>query len=305
MATVAIMLITIPSLYQSIYDQRYAHLTAEVIILYEYLITFDQEVDLIWTERWSFVKILFLMNRYYGLAALIFDNYGTFSHSIDLKVSRQYTIWEGMTDIFVNLIAQGFSQLRIYALYPDNRLILGIMLTFFLSSFAASAVLMWLAVTGIELAVVQIIGQHCVATKALSFGQTVWIPIFVFEGFLCALVVMSGCRTRKPFELLSFQKGCQRLADVLFRDSIIYFAAIAATHLTCFFICMLHPELGSVPLAFAVAVPCVMSSRLIFNLRATASARTVLMSGDAVLGELADSDDTGPITFAITPSDAP
>ncbi|KAF9545978.1 hypothetical protein CPC08DRAFT_769767 [Agrocybe pediades] len=65
-------------------------------------------------------------------------------------------------------------------------------------------------------------------------------------------------------------------------------------------------SLSPVPLGFAVAIPCVMSNRLIINLRAVARRRTVLTSSsDAMLEEVLGADETlhtgAPITFARNP----
>ncbi|KAL1941653.1 hypothetical protein VTO73DRAFT_7092 [Trametes versicolor] len=55
---------------------RYAELASTVIILFDHLITLDQEINLIWRAHWGLGKVLFLINRYYALVIVIFNNYG-------------------------------------------------------------------------------------------------------------------------------------------------------------------------------------------------------------------------------------
>ncbi|KAJ3544176.1 hypothetical protein NMY22_g2871 [Coprinellus aureogranulatus] len=40
------------------------------------VLTFDDEVELIWKASWSMGKGLFLINRYYSIASVVFNNYG-------------------------------------------------------------------------------------------------------------------------------------------------------------------------------------------------------------------------------------
>ncbi|KAF9558649.1 hypothetical protein CPC08DRAFT_552418 [Agrocybe pediades] len=182
---------TFTALYQNVYSERYAHLAAGVIVLYDHAITFDQEVELIWAERWSVVKGLFLMNRYYGLVAVLVDHYGIFFPATDIEVSRRFQVWQALTELVINVSTQGILQLRIFALYQDsNRLILHLMLAFFITSFASSAVLMGLIIAGIEVVLIPFTSDDraCVIIKTVRQGTFVWFPIFLFEGFLCALV---------------------------------------------------------------------------------------------------------------------
>ncbi|KAF9560656.1 hypothetical protein CPC08DRAFT_818130 [Agrocybe pediades] len=63
---------------KNVQSSRYAHLAAGSMIVYDQLITFDQEVNLIWRESFSIGKVLFLMIRYYALAVTAFDFYGQY-----------------------------------------------------------------------------------------------------------------------------------------------------------------------------------------------------------------------------------
>ncbi|KAF9552818.1 hypothetical protein CPC08DRAFT_754541 [Agrocybe pediades] len=296
-------------IYWAIQYERYGHLAAGSIALYDYVITFGQEVELIWLERWSVVKVLFLANRYYALTSVIWDYYGIFDLAASTKVRpicESFSIWQGVTNIAVNALAQGILQLRIYALYPDNKRVLGLMVSTFVASIAASSALSWRQIIPALSEGAQAGGQLCtVELPPFKFKQLVWVPMLIFETLLFFLACVKGYQNfdRKPFGPFLFHRSCQRLADVLFRDSVIYFAAIGATHITCFLVWLFLPDFTITPMAFSVVIPCILANRLVLNLRATARARAeLLMNIDGETEEVLRSNSqervTGPITFA-------
>ncbi|KAG8717400.1 hypothetical protein FRC08_007559 [Ceratobasidium sp. 394] len=44
---------------------KYMAVAAMVIVVYDAMLTYDREVQLIWGSRWSFVRVLFTLARYY------------------------------------------------------------------------------------------------------------------------------------------------------------------------------------------------------------------------------------------------
>ncbi|KAF9563862.1 hypothetical protein CPC08DRAFT_760630 [Agrocybe pediades] len=341
----------IAQIYQNVQYERYGHLAAGSIGLYDYFITFGEEVELIWLERWSPVKVLWLVNRYYALASLVYDYYGEIldgsgkiclelilnldrslsdchffkvvsKHIISISPIPQvrhvntplmperffsrpdcsrFPLWQGVTDIAINGLAQGILQLRVYALYPDNKRVLRLMVSSFFAAIVASSVVMWRLMSTVQRQGMEPGGQFCVVERPPArYSQAFWIPMLLFETLLFILAFVKGYQKRRPFGPFLLHRSCQRLADVLFRDSVIYFAAIGATYLTCFLIWTLFPRLSSAPLGLVSAVPCVLANRLVLNLRATARARAELMNIDGVTEEIMDESATGPIIFVMT-----
>jgi len=52
---------------------RYTLLSCAFIIFYDYAISFDREVELIWRKRWSIIKAVFLWHRYFGIFCAVFE----------------------------------------------------------------------------------------------------------------------------------------------------------------------------------------------------------------------------------------
>ncbi|KAJ6468127.1 hypothetical protein C8R47DRAFT_1223418 [Mycena vitilis] len=61
---------------------RYAQLASSAIIIWDHLITLDEEVELIWKSSWSMGKGLFVINRYYTLISVVINNYALLSPSL-------------------------------------------------------------------------------------------------------------------------------------------------------------------------------------------------------------------------------
>ncbi|KAF9536846.1 hypothetical protein CPC08DRAFT_731493 [Agrocybe pediades] len=269
--------------------EKYGHLAAGGIAMYDYVITFGQEVDLIWVrlfieavteqrsltihysqlERLSVVKVLFLANRYCVLASLIYDYYGEKGSSVEdryvLNANRPFFSYHYYKAFLKQLrpvcekcaksyaIVQNFLtpwlgilQLRIHALYPDNKRVLSLMVSTFVVSTAASSVLTWRIISAVpgEQLIPLPGGQFCIIERPpLKYSQVFFVPMFLFEALLFFLAAIKGYYNlkRKPFGRFLFHRSLPRLADVLFRDSVIYFAAIGATHITCFLIWTFFP----------------------------------------------------------------
>ncbi|PPQ84629.1 hypothetical protein CVT25_015725 [Psilocybe cyanescens] len=190
------------------------------------------------------------------------------------------------------MMAEGILQIRIYALYRLNKQVLAVILTFFLISSAIYAVIMGLVMETLEAKALQIPdGKFCMPVSTWTHFYTFWIPIISFEALLCALALFRGVRISKSIGLgegpsRSFQSRRQ-LVDILFQDSLIYFIAyesqlldlicmtvkinkyrIGATYvITMVFRMIVRQGLDQVPLGFCIAFPCVLSNRLVLNIR--------------------------------------
>jgi hypothetical protein len=65
---------------------------------YEYIITFDQEINRIWTQKWSLATLIFALNRYMILVSVVLSvlSIGDYTVSLILRffmrVRRIYLI---------------------------------------------------------------------------------------------------------------------------------------------------------------------------------------------------------------------
>jgi len=247
---------------------RYAQISSSTIIIFDHLITFGEEIDLIWRSSWSLGKILFLLNRYYSLAAVIFNNYGFFSSDISDTFCLQFLHWQGWTALLACMLAEGILQMRLYALFALNKKILVLLLSFFILSTATSGWIMGTVLSSITAKAISIPtgGKFCVPSGVPKHFYMFWIPLLAYECILCALALIKGFQTFRNRGSL-FQNG-RHLVAILVRDSLLYFFVICATYLTILLVWLLAPtSLLEVPVGFSVAMSCVLANRVVLNVR--------------------------------------
>ncbi|KAK0195218.1 hypothetical protein F5146DRAFT_276995 [Armillaria mellea] len=78
-------------LLRSIENTRYAVFAAATIMLYDHVLSFHREVELIWRRRTSFINNIFLWHRYFGLFCILFELSGEFNRGSCCKVSDPLT----------------------------------------------------------------------------------------------------------------------------------------------------------------------------------------------------------------------
>ncbi|KDR66288.1 hypothetical protein GALMADRAFT_273672 [Galerina marginata CBS 339.88] len=255
---------------------RYAQLATGSIIIFDHLITFDEEVTLVWSSAWSITKVLFLTTRYYVLTAMIFDNYAFFVPTLTDSVGHQFLRWQGWTGLFVGMMTQGTLQIRIYAIHLLDKKILALMLVCFTASSATSAWVLGRALSSFTASAIPVSeGLFCVATTWSPHFYTFWIPTLCFESLLCFLALLRGLRMLK-FAGFSFYQNRQELMGVLIRDSVLYFLTVGATYFICIiFLALAAPAFWELPVGFSVAFPSILANRMVLNIR-RANAKTAL-----------------------------
>ncbi|RPD79186.1 hypothetical protein L226DRAFT_531011 [Lentinus tigrinus ALCF2SS1-7] len=248
---------------------RYAELASTVIILLDHVLTLDQEIYLIWPARWSLGKILFLLNRYYALCIVIFNNYVLFNQdTLTDAFCLHWFRWQGCTGVIVFIIAELFLQLRLYALFSRDKRILACITFVCLGAAIGSSYVMGHALSHITAYAIKLPEG---TTVCVPFGlpdnfYAFWIPMLISESVLCGLALFRGFKSYRPAE--NVLKSGRRMIEVLVRDSASYFVVIFATYLTNAIIFLTRPDAEvEIPIGFAVALSCVLSNRLCLNVR--------------------------------------
>ncbi|KAL5485799.1 hypothetical protein ACEPAI_6841 [Sanghuangporus weigelae] len=265
------------SVLKDIINTRYSELASSTIIIFDYLLTLDQEIQFIWKARWSIGKVLFFLNRYYTLFVVGFNNYALFSP----KLSDD---WQGWTGLVAAALAETILQLRLYALYYGNKKVLALMVSFFISAMATSAVIMGTTLRGVEARAHLIPGtDFCIPVNVSSHFYAFWIPILCFEALLCALACIRGYRSYRDREIRRLSDLRRRarqshqperhlnILEILLRDSVGYFIIAFATYLTTTLMWIIGPiTVLEIPIGFTVAFSSVIGNRLLLNLRGSA-----------------------------------
>jgi hypothetical protein len=253
---------------QDIQSTRYAELASTVVVVYDHLITLDGEVELIWKSSWSMGKTLFVLNRYYTLFSIIFNNYALFGYTLTDSFCLRWFQWQGWICLAACMIAQVILQMRLYALYFLNKKVLVLMVVGFLIASALSATVMGTVLSGITATPSYAFPgtPFCIAFGVPNHFFLFWVPILFFEIFLCWLALFRGFQTLN-FNGSLYHAG-RHIVNVLIRDSVMYFLVMFAAYLTNMLIWVAGPQsLLELPIGFSVALSCVMGNRLILNIR--------------------------------------
>lgn len=253
--------------YQDVTTIRCAELASSIVIIYDHLVTLDDEIELVWRAGWSLGKVLFLLNRYYALFAVIFNNFFIFSPRIDSHLCTVWIRWQGITGIISFILGELILQLRLYALYFLNKKVLAFMSVTFVGSVIASSTLMGISLSQTKVASNLIPNlPFCVPTFTPQIFYAFWIPMLVSETVLCGLALWRGIQTYSQDRTI-FQSG-KKMIEVLIRDSFLYFLIMFAVYLTNTVIFILgDPTKMESSIGFAVTFSCVLGSRLCLNVR--------------------------------------
>lgn len=246
----------------SLTNTRYSTFAALSFLLYDYLLTFDVEKRLVWNNPWSFGKILFIFNRYFGSLALTFNSVMLLtSLPNDSQLCKGFRMWEGLAVMIAVMSTEVILMTRIYAVYDRNKLILFVMAVLFAANIASTALIIYVGPPGGALSLsVYISGCH-VVDRGFSYFLC-WLPAFGFETTLVTIMLYRGLRTR--------ERGLNSpLLNVVIRDSIIYFLVIFTALFVNCLIWGMSPQTFNVELSgcWTIAASCAFGSRLLLNIR--------------------------------------
>ncbi|KAF9451098.1 hypothetical protein P691DRAFT_757577 [Macrolepiota fuliginosa MF-IS2] len=67
---------------QQLQKYKFVDAAALIIYVYDYLLTFDQEVRLVWSSKWNLMKAAFFLNRYFIIVNIIIQQLRMYKLSI-------------------------------------------------------------------------------------------------------------------------------------------------------------------------------------------------------------------------------
>ncbi|KZV80605.1 hypothetical protein EXIGLDRAFT_780753 [Exidia glandulosa HHB12029] len=185
------------------------------IYLYDWALTIDQEVELIWHHKWSITKALFLVLRY-GMFPLAVADFWTATHSgLSMKLCVVFghsTIslmhWDrcavlryisGYGLLVLVPAVQLVLQLRIFAMYNKSRRLLFLNAALFLiqGGFTLYGMIVHLPQREIFPVRADIVGS-CYSLMPKSLGFTCIAPL-TFESYMAALALAKMIQNRRSY----------------------------------------------------------------------------------------------------------
>ncbi|KDQ58907.1 hypothetical protein JAAARDRAFT_646826 [Jaapia argillacea MUCL 33604] len=104
---------------------RLCQVSAAAASLYDYIVTLDQEVELIWNQGWSAAKILYFLTRFCGNGMILANTALILVEGLNTYVRWLMFVLQGWTTLIPPWIVQVTMQLRIFAMYERSALVSG------------------------------------------------------------------------------------------------------------------------------------------------------------------------------------
>ncbi|ETW79820.1 hypothetical protein HETIRDRAFT_103588 [Heterobasidion irregulare TC 32-1] len=256
-----------------------------VLIVYEYLITFDAEVDLIWKRKFTFVTVLWFFNRYIMLftqgPAVLFHFYALTDEKLMAYLRcGMFVKFPGIMQIISNTSTGLTLILRTYALYNRSTTIAILLL---MALAGEIAVELWAVADGIAIEIPEALGACILSGEPqewvprslrpfLTFYEpsgclprhsgirftAFWIGQLVFPSIITILTVARA---------LKFRGVRADTVQVMLRDGVLYFAVVFLINLVNVIIYVTAPiGLNAINAPMSAVLSSMMMCRLMLNL---------------------------------------
>ncbi|EJD40830.1 hypothetical protein AURDEDRAFT_186801 [Auricularia subglabra TFB-10046 SS5] len=238
-------------------------------MLYDYLITLNDEIEFIWTRKWTFTTVLFLLMRWSTLLLLLNQVvFFVFLENVSKSSCDALSWGTAIATAVVLLEVEIVLQLRIYAMYERSRRILWINACLCGMECLCAALIIAKYFSRANFVPVPnwIIGA-CYDIRPKQLG-VVWVPPMCYELYLASLAVYKIVQTHRASE----GSIANNLLTVLVRDSIgQFFFIIAAMVVNCVLWVKTEITPGDSAVNIVHACGAIGGVRLILNMRSAAS----------------------------------
>ncbi|KAJ7754592.1 hypothetical protein B0H16DRAFT_749462 [Mycena metata] len=220
------------------------------LFLWDYILTFPQEVHYFWSSRWSLIKCLFFLNRYLTLVLLAFTVFFDLYPTPDTE-----TYFEVFSALVCAFLVEVIMQIRLHAMYGhDKKLIFVISL----------------------LCIGELMTQVPNTSWTLPFCNNVipnhfypyWIAFMIFDTVVLLLVIRKAYH---HYHVLPEQYWSNTgLMAILARDSVLYFSCNVVVFLGTTLLWRFGPQgLATVANSWSLVVPSTSAGRLLLNMRSS------------------------------------
>jgi hypothetical protein len=247
---------------ESIQSTRLAAVGSATVLLYDHLITLDQEIDLVWKRDWSLLKGVFIFHRYLGLLGVIIELFAIMSPDVTDSICTWWFYFEFWGYTSIVLTSELVLLLWIFFLYNRRRDILAFLSVLFVAQ--AVSVVVILGKSFAQLSITAHIDHTRIAFCSLkhdtAFFSWYWLPVLLYNSAILALFIIKSTD--------AFRASYIPRVHGIYRRSLINFLAIFIVYLVC---CILWIAgdfaLGQIPVGFALAFSITSSTRLLINIR--------------------------------------
>jgi len=248
---------TLPEVFAHLLAAKYFQLAPFVVLVYEHMLTFGEEVERIWKQKFTGASFLFLVNRYGTLLQFIVIIVAFQDPQWTGLACSRFVAFEGSTTIALIAVCELIMILRIYALYRRSNRILLFLGTLWIAQITISSIGIS---NGFALPLPPgFVG--CIFTGKKAIFPAIWVSPVVTDGVMFLLTL------NRSREFLK-KSGTAPTLYIFVRDGTIYFLIICIANLLNILIYFLaEVDLKPIGASFSQLATSVMISRLVLNLR--------------------------------------
>ncbi|EJD50766.1 hypothetical protein AURDEDRAFT_159913 [Auricularia subglabra TFB-10046 SS5] len=254
------------AIYAVLVWKRY-FLAGMTLLCFDWIISFNLEVERIWkSTSWS-VKIIWVGIRYCPLITGPLIGVYVFDADSRLKTCRRYASFPSAVILVYIIITHAAFMMRTYALYGrDRRVVVGLAVLLLVEI----AIFAWGLSTEVYAGGAEPLALLPGCYPAVIVGDSgigVWVMAFGFDVIIMVLTIGKSISY-----LLQHEKS--NVLNVLVRDGVAYFAVIFAFYIINLIYYLTGSDLWRLlHTTFGALLGTILTSRLILNLRGVASSR--------------------------------
>lgn len=242
---------------------NYAAVAFVMILLYDYVLTFGEEVEFIWKQKISVGSILFLFNRYMPMIDLVIAMNSYTNRAIQ---QDKFCLPWVRIDVWITVLCVGIIDvlllLRTWALWGRSKTIL-ICLSVLLVAciLAASGTSLYYSLTVVEFPSLDNIRSCLYTIPNINIIYGSYVSSILFDSTVMILTLIKAVPARQP-------NGLTPLITQLLKDGVQYFVIIFLTAIVNMIMVNLAPPAPSATLSILYLVMAsTLGCRLILNLR--------------------------------------
>ncbi|KAF7325786.1 hypothetical protein MKEN_00429100 [Mycena kentingensis (nom. inval.)] len=274
---------------------RSANVSALTLFLFDYCLTFPDEVRYFWGTRWSLVKFLFFVVRCrlwicstlrlrrtdtslsFSLSSLFSSTYSPGPNP--QRASFDCVMWarfEIFTTLFCAFLVEVVMQIRLYAMYGNDKRVIFIVSMLCMGEIM-SMVSLSLAKFDASLAgMAQVVNTDATFIVELPFCNNIipdhffpyWVAFMIFDGIILLFVVRKAHSHYHMLPDKTWRDVSQTLIGILTRDSVFYFVCNVAVFLGTTLLWRFGPTgLATIANSWSIVVPSTSAGRLMINMR--------------------------------------
>ncbi|KAH9475847.1 hypothetical protein JR316_0011407 [Psilocybe cubensis] len=205
-------------------QHRRRAVAAGVFFAYDWMLTLGMEIELIWKAKWTYIKVLYLFQRYLTFYDTFYASYLLmFGKNLSKETCKSLFTQMRVSYLVGIIAAETLCSIRIWAVWNKDR-------RFFII-LPICAICIWGPATA-AMASAIVVSQYtdapyrgfvgCFNTNAKDIHlEYVWACLLAYDAISLVLVMIPGIRIYHQGLI-----GRSRLSHVVFRDGVIYYITL-------------------------------------------------------------------------------